>query len=175
MTEDEIKEEKRWIAEQYSLDFMIDDEDIQEDHEIRDIILKEITKTQEEKIKGLKTLDGNLHLVCTTENGFISAVLHLLSYSDDFAKYFIQNGDNDAKKPFSKILGDTFRQMYRSTALMNDRKRVDITDLKLRFARLFHPDKNHDAYRFLVHVMSGVTRETVDPAVLMKTSKTIED
>jgi hypothetical protein len=39
---------------------MKDDEDMQEDHEIQDIILKEITKTKEERIKDLKTLDGNL-------------------------------------------------------------------------------------------------------------------
>ena len=31
MTEDEIREEKRWINQQYSLDFMLDDEDIQDD------------------------------------------------------------------------------------------------------------------------------------------------
>jgi len=28
MTQDELREEKRWIAQQYSLDFMIDDADI---------------------------------------------------------------------------------------------------------------------------------------------------
>jgi len=47
MTEDEIREEKTWINQQYSLDFMLDDEDIQEDKEVYDIILSEITKTKE--------------------------------------------------------------------------------------------------------------------------------
>jgi len=47
MTQDELREEKRWIAQQYSLDFMIDDADIQEDHEIQEIIRSEITKTKE--------------------------------------------------------------------------------------------------------------------------------
>jgi hypothetical protein len=34
MTPSEIQEEKIWINQQYSLDFMLDDEDIQDDHEI---------------------------------------------------------------------------------------------------------------------------------------------
>jgi hypothetical protein len=34
MTPTEIQEEKRWINQQYSLDFMLNDEDIQDEHEI---------------------------------------------------------------------------------------------------------------------------------------------
>ena len=142
---------------------MMDDEDDQEDHEIRDIILTEITKTQEEKINDLPTLDGNLRLVCKTKNGYIAAALHLLSYCDVFAKYFIQNVDANKEEPFSRILGETFQKMYRSTALMNDRKLVDISTLKHKFALRFVPYGKHDAYRFLIHVMNGVTKETVHP------------
>ena len=108
MTQDELREEKRWIAQQYSLDFMIDDADIQEDHEIQEIIRSEITKTKEQKIQDLSNLDGNLELLCGTSNGFISAVFHLLSYNEEFAKFFIQNGDADKTKPFSNILAKTF-------------------------------------------------------------------
>jgi len=53
---------------------------------------------------------------------------------------------------------------------MNDRKRVDITDLKDMFSLYFDLEKTHDAFRFLVHIMNGVTRETVDPAFLEKSS-----
>jgi len=60
--------------------------------------------------------------------------------------------------------------MYRSTELMNDRKRVDITDLKDKFSLYFDPKRRQDAFRFLVHIMNGVTKETVDPVILEKSS-----
>ena len=60
MTQDELQEERRWINQQYSLDFMLDDEDIQDDQEIQEIILSEINKTKEQKIQDLSNLDGNM-------------------------------------------------------------------------------------------------------------------
>lgn len=68
------------------------------------------------------------------------------------------------------MLGKTFGEMYRSTELMNDRKRVDITELKDMFSLYFDLERPQDAFRFLVHIMNGVTKETVDPAILEKAS-----
>jgi hypothetical protein len=50
MTVGEIREEKRLFNQQCSLDFMLDDGDIQEDEEIHEIILNEVTKTKEQKV-----------------------------------------------------------------------------------------------------------------------------
>ena len=52
--------------------------------------------------------------------------------------------------------------MWRPTAILeNDRRKVDISDLKNKFRGQFNPESPHDAYRFLVHMMNGVTNETV--------------
>jgi hypothetical protein len=109
MTKDELLEEKRWINEQYSLDFMLEDRDIQEDKEVYEIIRSEVTKTKEQRIDDLSKLDGNLQLTCKTQNNFMSAVLQLLSYNEQFVEHFFKNSDTLKGKPFSAVLEYTFR------------------------------------------------------------------
>lgn len=56
--------------------------------------------------------------------------------------------------------------MFRNTDLAVDRKVVDITSLKQKFRSLFNPEKPHDAYKFLVHMINGVARETIDSKIV---------
>ena len=52
--------------------------------------------------------------------------------------------------------------MWRNTELAMDRKVVDITGLKKKFGKIFNPKEPHDAYKFLVHMINGIARETID-------------
>ena len=47
-----------------------------------------------------------------------------------------------------------------------DRKVVDITALRQKFRSLFNPQRPHDAYKFLMHMMNGVVRETIDHKII---------
>jgi len=47
-----------------------------------------------------------------------------------------------------------------------DRNTVDITDVREKFKRAFDPDQPHDAFRFLNHLLYGVTKETVSPELV---------
>ena len=113
---------------------MHNDQDIQDDREVYEIIHSEVTKTKEQQIVDLRKVNGVLRLNDKTKNGFIAAALSLLSYNEPFVEYFFKNKDNfDKKKPFSMILENVFRQMYRSTELANDRETVLISDLRRQF------------------------------------------
>ena len=52
--------------------------------------------------------------------------------------------------------------MWTNTELIMDKNFVDIKDIKKKFCCAFNPIDHHDAYKFLVHFMNGVTNETVD-------------
>jgi hypothetical protein len=64
-----------------------------------------------------------------------------------------------------------FSQMWRNTELVMDRKVVDITGLKQKFGRLFNPKEPHDAYKFLVHMINGIARETIEHSTIRATKK----
>jgi hypothetical protein len=53
---------------------MEDNELMQDDEEVKKIILREVTKTKEEYIDDLKKLDGNLVLKCDTVNGYMQPI-----------------------------------------------------------------------------------------------------
>ena len=48
MTKEEIREERFYFDQQvYSLDFMVDDDEVQCEQEIKDVIIREVFKTKE--------------------------------------------------------------------------------------------------------------------------------
>jgi hypothetical protein len=59
-----------------------------------------------------------------------------------------------------------FSQMWRNTDLAMDRKAVDITGLKKTFGKVFNPNEPHDAYKFLVHMINGIARETINHSTI---------
>ena len=48
----------------------------------------------------------------------------------------------------------------------NDRRKVDVSKLKDKFRVAFNPKNPHDAYRFLIHMMNGVIKESVNENVI---------
>jgi hypothetical protein len=72
MSKEEIKKEKQIFANQYSLEFMIEDNvDLQDVELMSAVIHREVTKTKSQKIEDYCTLDGNLILWCETVNGYM--------------------------------------------------------------------------------------------------------
>jgi hypothetical protein len=96
----------------------------------------------------------------------------LLSINKQFVRFFIKSSyekeieGTPKQKPFCDVLDQLFSQMFRNTDLAVDRKVVDITSLKQKFRSLFNPEKPHDAYKFLVHMINGVARETIDSKIV---------
>ena len=64
-----------------------------------------------------------------------------------------------------------FSQMWRNTDLVMDRKAVDITGLKKTFGKIFDPKEPHDAYKFLVHMINGIARETINFSTIRANKK----
>jgi hypothetical protein len=73
-------------------------------------------------------------------------------------------------KPFCDVLNNVFTQKWRHTDLIADRNFVDITDIKTKFRGEFKPQYPHDAYKFLSHLINGVTMETVNMPKKSKSS-----
>jgi len=70
----EVREERRLFEQhQYSLNFMLNDQNLHDDEEIKDVILREMEK--EHNSDELFNLDDKLMLSCGTKNGFIQAVI----------------------------------------------------------------------------------------------------
>lgn len=70
------------------------------------------------------------------------------------------------------MLDRVFSNMWRPTSeLDGDELSVDITHLEKKFQYAFIPFLRHDAYKFLIHMMNGLIRETVDPEVFKKWKK----
>jgi len=62
------------------------------------------------------------------------------------------------------MLNKLFSQMFRPTDVFeNDRQMVDLKPIQYLFRGSFNAFIYQDAYKFLVHVMNGVTNETVSP------------
>jgi hypothetical protein len=140
---------------------------------VKKIILREVTKTKEQVIDDHRKLDGNLVLKCDTVNGYMQAVFQLLSHNKTFLRYFIRNAyetEGKKTKPFCDVMNNVFSQKWRQTDLIADRNFVDITNIKYKFRGQFNHNDPHDAYRFLVHLMNGVTKETVVMPRLKKSS-----
>ena len=170
MTEDEVKQERRMFEKEiYSLDFMLDDADLQEEQEVIDIILRELKKDKEQKVQDHIELEGNLRLYCKNKNGYMQAAFHLLSRSNVFVRYFLSSkyllaeGNVPKTQHISLLLDNLFSQMWRPILqIKNDRQIVDISGMMTQFYTSFSPFESHDAYAFLAHILAGVTRETVD-------------
>lgn len=132
MTQKEITDEQIMFDQQvYSLDFILDDMEMQEEQEIHDIILREINKGKEDKVNDHIELEGNLRLRCASENGYMLAAFHLLSRSKGFVRYFLSSKYEEAEgnvaktKHFSILLDNLFSQMWRPILLKeNDRRLV---------------------------------------------------
>lgn len=57
--------------------------------------------------------------------------------------------------------------MWRPTSeLEGDEEIVDIRYLVYSFRGAFKPFLPHDSYKFLIHMMNGITKETVHPKVV---------
>lgn len=165
MTKEEIMLEQIMFDKMHNLDFMMEDGELMQDDEVvKKIILKEVTKTKDQVIDDHRKLDGNLVLKCDTVNGYMQAVFQLLSHNKTFVRYFMRNAYQNSSmkiKPFCDVLNNVFSQKWRPTDLIADRNFVDITDIKTKFRGQFNHNEPHDAYRFLAHLMNGVTKETV--------------
>jgi hypothetical protein len=75
MTKEEIEREKQVLQKMHNLDFMMDDDELMQDDEVvKNIILREVTKTKTEVIDDHRKLDGNLVLKCDTVNGFMQPI-----------------------------------------------------------------------------------------------------
>jgi len=76
--------------------------------------MREVTKNIEQKLEDHLNLDGNLLLVCDSNNGFIQAALQLLSHNKQFVRYFLSGlyqsakGNVPKKKHFSMMLDNLF-------------------------------------------------------------------
>lgn len=50
---------------------LVDNVDLQDEEFVKTIIMREATKTSQQKWQDLKYIDSNLMLKCETENGFM--------------------------------------------------------------------------------------------------------
>lgn len=171
MTAREIAAERaKFDQEIYSLNFMEEDADLQDEFEIQDIIINEVTKTHQKKLIDHSQYDGNLNMDDDSRNGYIQAVLQLLRHSDPFVIYFMKQLYNfkamprtPKKKHLSIMLEDLFSQLFRATKQLEiDRETVDIKHYQTKLRGQFAPGKSHDAYKFLIHIFNVLTSETVD-------------
>jgi hypothetical protein len=93
--------------------------DEEKDDIVKLIIERELTKTPHQKVYDHKRLDANKFLMCDSVNGFIRSVVHLLSGSKKFVRYFLREkyskeNTQVVDKPYCKMLDNVFSQMWRN-------------------------------------------------------------
>lgn len=75
MYDEEIEEERLLIEEHlYSLDFMLEGQEMQEEDELQDFIMRQVTKDTQQKLEDHAKYDGNLTLREQSPNGYVQAV-----------------------------------------------------------------------------------------------------
>jgi hypothetical protein len=118
MTQEEYKKERHMFDRNLNLDFMMESDE-EKDDVTKFIIERELTKTPYQKVEDHRRFDADKFLMCDSVNGFIRSVVHLLSGSKKFVRFFLRENytrENPevVDKPYCKMLDDVFSKMWRN-------------------------------------------------------------